>query len=143
MASLTAANAVIVLAAPPIISVPFQLQGFSADDVFDTASIESAEAVMGVDGVLSGGFVYVAIKQGFTLQADSASNSFFDNWFLGQKALQDTVIGSGTISLPSLGIKYDLVRGFLTGYKPSPDAKKILQPRKFEITWQSATPSPI
>jgi hypothetical protein len=34
-------------------------------------------------------------------------------------------------------------RGILTGYNPMPSAKKILQPRKFVITFESVTLSPV
>ena len=33
--------------------------------------------------------------------------------------------------------------GVLSGYKPISDAKKVLQPRKFSITWESVNPLPI
>lgn len=139
--TLTAANAVIMLTVDPIIRVPQQLQGFAADDVFNTDAIETAEVSMGVDGVLSGGFVYVAVKQNFVLQSDSDSCAFFDNWYLAQQSAVEAYIASGTEVLPSLRIKYAMMRGFLTGYTPVPPVKKIVQPRNFAITWQRATPS--
>lgn len=142
MASITAANAVLTLAIPPLFPIPQQLQGFAADDVYDVPQIRSVEVMMGVDGVLSGGFVYVQVPQEITFQADSAANRIFDTWWAQMQAAKDVYIASGLIRLPSVATKFGMFRGFLTGYKPAPAAKKILQPRKYEITWERIAPAP-
>lgn len=142
MTSLTAANAVITLTIPGVFNSPQQLQQFAADDATDTDTITTAQVQMGVDGFLSGGFVYVEVKQGYTLQGDSPSNFIFDQWAAAQQAAQDTFVANGVLLLKSLGTKWTWTRGFLTQYKPAPDVKKILQPRKYEITWQRMAPQP-
>lgn len=142
MASISAANAVLMLSIAPIFAVPQQIQGFGPDDVFDIPQIKSVEVVMGVDGILSGGFVFVPIPQTITLQADSASNSVFDAWWTQMQATKDTYIASGLIRLPSISAKYALLTGQLTGYKPAPAVKKLLQMRTFEITWGAFAPQP-
>lgn len=140
--SITAANSVIIFTLSPIFTTPYQLQQFAADNIFGTDPIESAEVSMGVDGVLTGGFVNVPTRQTYHLQSDSPANFFFDQWHLQQKAQQDTFICSGTISLRSLGKKFNMVRGFLTTYMPLADAARVMQPRRHTITWQSAIPQP-
>lgn len=142
MGSITAANAVLMLAVPPLFPVPQQIQGFSTDDVYNIPQIKSVETMMGVDGVLSGGFVYVQIPQEITLQADSASNRFFDTWWAQMQAAKDIYAAAGLIQLPSVLTKFIQTKGFLTGYSPAPQAKKVLQPRRFEITWESILPAP-
>lgn len=141
--SISASNAVITLSIPPLFVVPQQLQGFGADDVFDIPAIESVETMMGVDGVLSAGFVFVKIPWSFTLQADSASNSVFDIWWTQMQAAQDVYAASGQVSLSSIGTKFNLTNGYLTSYKPAPDAKKLLQARKFTITFERIAPAPL
>jgi hypothetical protein len=141
--SITSANAILTLSVLPLFPVPQQLQGFAADDIYDVAAIKSVETVMGVDGVLSGGFVYVAIMQSITLQADSASNAIFDTWWTQMQAAQDVYVATAQIVLPSISTKFNMLNGFLTGYKPLADAKRTLQPRKYEITWNSVGPSPL
>lgn len=143
MGSITSANAVLTLAQPILFPVPVQLQGFAADDVYDIDQIKSVETVMGVDGILSGGFVYVEVMQNITLQADSASNDFFDTLWAQMQAAQDIYPISGLVILPSILTKFAMRNGFLTGYKPAPDAKKTLQPRKYQITWNSIAPAPL
>lgn len=140
--SITSANAVLMLAVPPLFPVPQQLQGFATDDIYDIPQIKSVEVMMGVDGVLSGGFVFVQIPQEITLQADSKSNAFFDTWWTQMQAAQDVYTASGLIKLPGISTKFTQINGFLTGYKPAPAAKKTLQPRRYEITWQSIAPAP-
>lgn len=142
MPSLTAANAIITLSVPGVISVPQQLQQFSVDDVADVDTLTVAETLMGVDGHLSGGYVFNAVKYIYTLQADSPSNAFFDQWKLAQDAQLDTFPASGSLVLVSLGTKWKWNRGFLTEYKPAPDVKKIVQPRRFGVTWESVVPQP-
>lgn len=142
MPSLTAANAIITLSVPGVISVPQQLQQFSVDDVADVDTLTVAETLMGVDGHLSGGFVYKEVGQAITLQADSPSVEIFDNWWVQNQVQTGVLTASGTVILPALGKRWTLTRGFLKGYKPIPSVKKILQPQRFSITWERVRPAP-
>ena len=139
--SITGASAVFMLSITPIFPTPIQLQQFAADDVFSTDPLESSEVVMGVDGVLSGGFVFVPIKQNITLQANSPSATLFDQWYLAQQTIKDVYPAQGIVQLPTLSQKWTMSNGFLTTYHPIPDAKKLLQPRRFSITWNTVVPA--
>lgn len=139
--SITAANAILFLGIPGLFPVPQQIQGFAADDVYDVDAIESAEVSMGVDGVMTAGFVYVPVKQSFTLQADSTSTFLFDTWWATQQQAADIIYANGSLILPSLGTKWTQTKGALTSWKPIPDAKKLLQPRKFQVTWETVLPA--
>lgn len=143
MGTLTAADTVLMLSQPILFPVPVQLQGFAADDVYDVDQIKSVEVSMGVDGVLSGGFVFQEVVQNITLQADSDSNDFFDIWWLQMQAAKTTYPVNGLISLPAVATKFAQIKGFLTGYSPAPAAKRILQPRKHQITWEKIAPAPL
>lgn len=140
--SITSANAVFLLGITGLFSVPQQLQRFAADDVFSTEAVKRVETLMGVDGYLSAGFVNVEIPMNVMLQADSPSGFLFDQWDAAQQASGEVYEANGTIILPSIGKKWTLTRGFLTSYKPTPDAKKILQPRTFGLTWNLISSSP-
>ena len=85
--SITSANALIVLTVPGVLAVATQLQGFAADDVFDTDDVEMAATLMGVDGILSGGFVYSMVPWNIALQADSPSMPVFEAWDQAQQAV--------------------------------------------------------
>lgn len=143
MATITSANAIYWLSIPAIFPVPQQLQGFAADEVFGTEPIPAGEALMGVDGVLSAGFVYAEKKQTIALQADSASNAIFDTWYNSEATLIDKFPASGLIHLPSLGLKFNMPKGFLMTYMPIPDAKRRLEPRRQVIFWEKMIPGAI
>lgn len=140
---LTSANAVIMIAVPGIFPVSQQLQYFAADDVFDTDSIEASERVMGVDGHLAGGFVFVPIVQTYALQADSPSINLFDLWWATQVQTKSLFRALGHVQLPAIGKKWALTGGLLGAYKPFPDVKRRLMEQRFSITWESSIPSPI
>lgn len=142
MGAVTAADVVLTLNIPLVFPSPQQIQGFANDEVFDIPALKSAETMMGVDGILSVGFVFVPVIQTISLQADSASNLTFDAWWAQMQATKQTYLASGLIKLPSVATKYTLVGGALTSYKPAPNAKRLLQPRSYEITWQSIAPAP-
>ena len=141
--SLTAANAIITLGATGLFPVAQQIQGFAADDVFDAEALDSAEAVMGVDGRLSGGWIPNPVKIGFSVQADSDSVDFFETLYQSQQQARDLYYLFGSVYLKATEKKYTLVKGIMTNYKPLPDAKKILQPRKFMITFESVSQAAI
>lgn len=139
MSTITAANSIVMISVEGLFNVPQQLQGFSADDVTDTDSLQPTETMMGVDGRLSGGWVPVPIVQSITLQADSLSNLVFERWYMAQQSLRESYIANGSILLPATGRKYTMTRGFLTVVTVTPQVKKVLQPRKYSVTWESIT----
>lgn len=141
MPSISGVNAVVMISVVGLFPIPQQLQGFATDDVFDTDALESAEVLMGVDGRLSAGFVNVPVKQNYTLQADSPSNFFFDTWWAAQQQVADLYIANGVVLLSAVGTKWTMTRGFLTSFPPIPVVKKLLQPRKFGITWERISPA--
>lgn len=143
MATLTTLNSVITLSVNGIFPSPIRLQGYSADDVYDNEEIDTAETSMGIDGLLSAGLIFVEIPWSITLQANSASNQVFDTWYQQQIANQDVSSGTMNIQLPGLGYKWVYSNGFLKKMNVAPSAKKIAQPRKFTIVWNSVAVQPL
>ena len=141
--TITSANAVYTISVSDLSLGPSQLQGFSADDIFTTEPVEAAEVSMGVDGNMSGGFVFVPIPQSVNLQADSDSNNFFDDWWQAQQIAKDLFYANATVLLISIGRKWALTKGILRTYPPIPDAAKTLRPRRFSLTWERVSPAPI
>lgn len=137
--TITAANAVATLTVSGVFSAPQTLSGFSADNIFDTPDIVMSETMMGVDGRLSAGFVYSPVPQTWTFMADSTSNDIFDAWAAAMYTNRDTYLASGIITLKSTSSQYTLRRGSLTSYSPAPAAAKVLQPRRYTITWEHIT----
>lgn len=141
--NITSANAIYALQIAELFDVPIQLQGFSADNVFGTEPMASAETSMGIDGFLSAGFVFVPVVQNVELQADSPSNDLFDQWWQASQINLDIFPAQGIITLLSIGKKWQLRNGVLTTFPPIPDAQKTLRPRRFGITWERVSPAPV
>lgn len=141
MASITGATAIVSIMIPGLFPAPQILAGYAADDVFTTNELESAEVMMGVDGVLSAGFVYVPVEQNFRLQADSPSTFLFDTWWATQQQIQDLFYAQGVTILKPIGKKWAMTKGVLRRYKPTPDVKRLMQPQPFGITWQTILPA--
>jgi hypothetical protein len=139
--TLTAADAVLTISQPILFPTPQQIQGFAADDVTDMDSAKILEHLMGVDGVLSFGFVFVERMQKIVLQANSDSNALFDTVNTQQEAAETVYPLAMTIILPSIGLMWTCINGGLENYKPMPGVKKILQPREYRIVWNKVVPS--
>lgn len=140
--SLTSANSVISLSQATLFASPVTLQGYAADDITGMDAARIVEHQMGVDGVLSFGFVWVERTQEISLKADSPSIAFFDAINTQQEAVQDVYPLNGTILLPAVGKMFNLINGALETYKPMPDVKKLLQPQRFRIVWNKVTAIP-
>jgi hypothetical protein len=137
VATLTAANSVFTLSCPALSITSVQIQGFAADDAFDTKAVKPVEVLVGVDGKKSSGYVAYLVPFTFMLQADSPSIAIMDAIKEGLDALQDDAELSASISSPSLGKLWTFSDGSLTETKPAPQAKKLMQPQNYEITWAS------
>ena len=143
MATLTSANSILSLSVANLFNSPIQIEGYATDDAFTAQDVETAETMMGVDGNLSSGFTPYPVPIEITLQADSASNSFFDSLIQAEAIVREKYVLNGSIMIPSINMVYALTRGFLGKITPISPAKKVLQPRKFEITFQNISGSPM
>lgn len=135
--TITSANSILTMVVPGLFPVPVSIQGYSTDDAFMLDALDLAETVMGVDGKMSAGYVPKEVKLTVTLQADSESKEFFAILTQAVKTAREIFYMSATLSLPSTGESFTFTRGILTSVDQAPAAKKMLQPQKFVITWES------
>lgn len=140
--TLTAANAVLMLGAVGLYDVPRRIQGFSADDVTDVEALNVGETQMGVDGRLSAGFVFNAVSQNITVQADSESIDFFENLQQAEAQRREKYVLFGSVLLKATGKRYTFTRGFLTSAMLMPSIRKTVQPRRYTFMWESVTSAP-
>lgn len=136
MSSITSANSIFIIIVPGLYGSGVQLQGYAADKAFATETLELAETKMGVDGILTAGYVPNPVKQKITLQADSPSKDIFTTIMSATKQAKEVYWLAGVITLPSTGETFTLTRGVLASMHPIPDAEKTLSPQEYEITWQ-------
>jgi hypothetical protein len=143
MSTLTTANSAFYLSIAGLYAIPQKIQGYATDDAFAVDDVTTAEVMMGVDAKLSGGFTPYPYVMTIMLQADSPSNAIFDNWMAAQKAAKEIYRAGAGISLQGTGDKYVFTNGIMTTGSPMSAAKKILQPRKFVITFEDCSKAPI
>ena len=142
MATLTSANSVLSLSVAGIFSAPQNIQGFATDDMFESDAIQQAEVMMGVDGYLTAGKVFVPYKMTVHLLPTSPSMTMFEIWRNQQDGQADVFRCDGSITIPSIGRIYTLQKGYLTSAPAFPAAKKTLSPVAFEITWERIIATP-
>ncbi len=143
MATITSANSVFMLGASPLYPVAQQIQGYAADDAFTIEETEMAEVRMGVDGFLAGGYTPYPIPLSFTLQANSESNIIMDLIMDYQDSQIEVINFFASFSIPSLGMIYDMQNGYLVKGSPMASAKKVMEARKFSITFNNIMRVPI
>lgn len=140
--TLTSANSSLVISVPGVFANPQVIQGYATDDAWDTENVKPNETMMGVDGNLSGGHTPYPVPLKIVLQADSDSVDVFDIWRQAEDAADEAFQASATLTVPGSQKVYSYIKGFLTSTKPSPNAKKVLGPQNFEITFQQVIASP-
>lgn len=143
MSTITSANSILMLGIANLFNIPVQIEGFAADDAFAIDDVDMAETMMGVDGKLSAGWVPAIKSLEITLQADSASNDFFDAWIAAEEVAREKYKANGTILLQGTGRLYALTTGYLKKGNVMPAGKKVLQPRKFTLEFQNISRAPV
>jgi hypothetical protein len=128
---------------PALAGAGFAVQGYSTDDAFATDTVDSAEARMGVDGILSAGYLPRMTKQTITLSPDSPSILSFEALIGAQDTVREVIFLDGILTLPSVNHTYALVNGVLTRLTPIAPAKRVLEPVSYEITWGLIQPAPV
>lgn len=136
MADITSANSTLILGINGVLPVPQQIFQFSAEDIFTTEPVDPTETMLSLDGTLNGGFLFTKKEMDISLMASSPSNELFDLWYQTMNQAVQTFTAFGSILIPSLGYYYTLTNGFLSRYAPTSDARKVMMPRRFRITWE-------
>lgn len=135
---ITSSNSTVALSIPNLIPTAEIIQQFASDEMFDVEDIEIAEVLMGIDGNLSGGKVYVPIPITFNLQADSKSIPIFETWYSAMAPLGAPILPSQLLlTVRATGAAYMLTNGIMTTYSPAPSAGKTLKPRKFKVVYEA------
>ena len=135
MADITSANSVFTLLIPGVFPVPQNIQGFAADDAFSNDAVDIAEVRIGVDGIMSSGYLPQITKMTVHLQADSPSLVVFDTWKAAMQIARGIFPATATITMQSISKSYALLNGTLDNIKQLPDAKKVLEPLTYRIAW--------
>lgn len=134
--TITSSNSVFTLAVNSVLPVPQLLQGYAVDDAFDTEEVETADAQMGVDGVLSAGYTPYITPMTVHFQAASPSIQVFETWLGAMDAANEVFFAQASITAPSLGKAWTFTNGVLTRVRKVAPAKKVFAPQAFTIKWE-------
>ena len=140
--TITSANLIYMISVAGLFSAPVRLEGYSVDDAFSSGEVNHAELQLGVDAQVGAGYIPALIPQKFMFLASSPSIDIFETWGRTNSQQLETLTAQGTAFFPATGKSYTCIDGFLTGYSPMPDAKKVLGPRPFTVTWSDIQPAP-
>lgn len=143
MATITGVNSTLAIGVLDLFAVPQALGGYGSDDAYAIGAVDIIETKLGVDGKLSAGYVPQIKVMDITLQADSASNQFFETWYVQQESQHEVFEGFGLINQPAISMSYVLANGWLKNFTPMAAFKKTLEARTFQIEWGSVTPVPL
>ncbi|MCI0151942.1 hypothetical protein KNO81_39600 [Paraburkholderia sediminicola] len=123
--------------------MPQNVEGYAADDAFSSEALDIAEIVMGVDGHMSGGFIFNSVNLKVAIMPDSPSLPIFENWMTFQRNAREVFYANGSISVPSIGRKYTLQNGILKSGNPIVNAKKVLEYVSFVIAFERVIGVPV
>lgn len=140
--TITAATAQFSLAIPGLFNSPILLGGWAADDAFMGEALENAEVVMGVDARMSTGWVPNPVKVALVFQPDSPSIDVMNAWGVAQQGTKEVYIANGSVYIPATTYKYALTKGVLVNWRPLPELKRIIQPQRYELTFESVIGGP-
>ncbi len=137
--TITSANSVFKLTATGLYTTAQTIQGYAVDAAFMFDDVETAETQMGVDGIMSGGWIPAIYPQTVSLQANSVSVPIFEGIWQAQAYSQELLTLTATIQLPAIRRIWTFPQGYSKGLAPVPEAKKTLGMRKFKIDWANVT----
>lgn len=139
--SITSANSDFLLLCPAVFASGQSLGQFDSDAAFDTEEVTPAETKQGVDGRMASGWVPHLTKMTLHFMADSDSIDIIDQIYYVQEQQREVVQLNASIWLPSVGRVYTCTNGRLVGWKPLPDAKKLLEAQICKLTWETVARS--
>jgi hypothetical protein len=135
LGTITSANAVYYLSIQSVFPTPQRLEGWGVNDAFSTDLVDLAEIQLGVDGFTASGWLPRLTPQTLTFIAASPSITIFETWQQAQDLTQSIFYATGTIILPAIQRQYTLPNGTLMRYQALANARRVLEPRPFHITW--------
>lgn len=141
MKTITSANSIFLLSVGSIYPVKQRIEGFSMDSFWTFDRVTNKEVRQGVDGGMSAGWLPHLTPQTITLQPDKSGYDIFLTWQTTEESIRETLFADATISLPAINKRFVLSKGVLTSFSPAPDAKKVLEPLTYQITWGTVVPS--
>lgn len=128
---------------PALAGAGINVQGYSSDDAFATEAVDIAETHIGVDGLMSAGYLPRLNKMSITLSPDSITLPVFNALVGVQDQIKELILLDGILTLQSINTTFALINGVMSRITPIPPGKKVLNPVSYELTWWQITPAPM
>lgn len=141
MSDITSANSKLHIVVPAFYPGGFDVDDYSADNMFETAGLQLKEDAMSADGKYHAGFIFNPVEFTINLMPTSAAGDRLDNWLAAERAAISAFSCNATLIVPALKKKWNFTNGFLYTWNPTPPGRRILQPRSAVFHFEIVTPS--
>ncbi|MDR3049427.1 MAG: hypothetical protein LBV16_06310 [Elusimicrobiota bacterium] len=137
--NITAANSSVSMSSPLGLT---KWEGYSADATFTTENVTFVETKIGVDGIMSAGYVPTIKTLTATFEASSDTIPKLDALIALCESSKTPVAVVLTFIIPAVSRKF-IVNAVLTGGNPLFNATKTLEAKEYVFQFSESVPMPI
>lgn len=127
--NISSANAALRIIVPNRYPEGFDVDDYSADEMFNTDSVSNAEIVIGADGQLHAGQIFNLHPFTINIMPSSSAGFRIEDWFTYETSAGVKLPCNAVLVLDSIGRKYNLIDGVLESFPLLPHGGRILQAR--------------
>ena len=140
---ITSANSKLSIVVPSYYPSGFDVDDYSADNMFETGALQNKEDMMSADGKYHAGFIFNPTEFTIQLMPTSNAGSLIDDWYAAERTAISAFTCNATLLVPALNAKWNFVNGVLYTWTPTPPGRRVLQPRPAVFRFESVTRSAI
>lgn len=140
---ITSANSKLSIVVPSYYPGGFDVDDYSADNMFETGALQNKEDMMSADGKYHAGFIFNPTEFTIQLMPTSNAGSLIDDWYAAERATISAFACNATLLVSALNAKWNFVNGVLYTWTPTPPGRRVLQPRPAVFHFESVTRSAI
>jgi hypothetical protein len=117
-------------------------EGYSADNAFSSENVTGVETKIGVDGIMSAGYVPTIKTHNVTLEASSSTIPILMNLAQLCEATKMPQIMAFSIEIPAVSLRF-LFTASLTSWPPILSATRMLEPAQFGFQYSDVVAVPM
>ncbi|HGB1424818.1 TPA: hypothetical protein ACIU15_000094 [Yersinia enterocolitica] len=140
---ITSANSKLRIIVPAYYPGGFDVDDYSADNMFETGALQNKEDVMTADGKYRAGYIFNPTEFTINLMPTSNAGNLIDDWTAAERAVISVFACNAVLTVPALGAKWNFVNGVLFTWTPTPPGRRVLQSRPAVFHFESVTRSAI
>ncbi|MCX7132270.1 hypothetical protein [Aeromonas sp.] len=140
---ITSANSSLRIVVPAFYPGGFDVDDYAADNMFESAPLQSKEEMMSADGIYHAGLIFNPAEFTPYLMPTSKALALMEDWTAAERATARVFSCNAVLTIPAIGKKYNMVNGVLFSLPPLPPGRRVLQPRPAVFHFESITASAI